>query len=133
MERVIRTKHDLLKKPVFLAGIADWLSELQSVCKNYNNKIYNSRKFTPVQASKRVIEKTAYSKLQDKRKELRAKDNLEQLVCTADIKSVCSRGDSTNWSFKNHLHLMKPYMIQFLLTEPTIYQKVIMKIKINQN
>ena len=32
-ERVIRTVRSLLKKPVFLAGNADWLSELPSVIK----------------------------------------------------------------------------------------------------
>ena len=30
-ERVIRTIRNLLKKPVFLAGNADWISELPSV------------------------------------------------------------------------------------------------------
>ena len=32
--RVIRTERNLLKKPVFEKGNADWLSELQSVIKN---------------------------------------------------------------------------------------------------
>ena len=41
-ERVIRTIRNLLKKPVFLAGNADWLSELPSVIKQYNNTIHSS-------------------------------------------------------------------------------------------
>ena len=56
-ERVIRTVRNLLKKPVFLAGNADWLSELGSVVKKYNNTIHNSTKMTPVQASKKSNEK----------------------------------------------------------------------------
>ena len=36
-ERVIRTICNLLKKPRFLAGNADWLIELPSVIKQYNN------------------------------------------------------------------------------------------------
>ena len=40
-ERVIRTIRILLGKPVFLRGNADWLSELPSVIKQYNNTIHN--------------------------------------------------------------------------------------------
>ena len=38
-ERVIRTVRNLLKKPIFLAGEASWISELSSVIKKYNNTI----------------------------------------------------------------------------------------------
>ena len=69
-ERVIRTVLNLLKKPVFLAGNADWISELPSIVKQYNNTIHHSTKMTPVQASKKVNEKIVYSNLQDKRKNL---------------------------------------------------------------
>ena len=57
-ERVIRTVRNLLKKPVFLAGNADWLSELPSVIKQYNNTIHSSIKMTPIQASKKNKSKT---------------------------------------------------------------------------
>ena len=56
-ERVIRTVRNLLKKPVFLAGNADSISELPSIIKQYNNTIHHSTKKTPVQASKKVNEK----------------------------------------------------------------------------
>ena len=56
-ERVIRTVRNLLKKPVFLAGNADWISELPSIVKQYINTIHHSTKMTPVQASKKVNEK----------------------------------------------------------------------------
>ena len=46
-----------IKKPVFLAGIADWISELRSVTKQYNNTIHHSIKMTPNQASKKSTEK----------------------------------------------------------------------------
>ena len=55
-ERVIRTLRNLLKKPVFEKGKADWLSELPSVVKKYNNTINHSIKMTPVQASKKSNE-----------------------------------------------------------------------------
>ena len=58
-ERVIRTIRNLLKKPVFLAGNADWLSELLAVVQQYNNTIHHSIKMTPSQASKKSNEKLA--------------------------------------------------------------------------
>ena len=53
-ERAIRNIRNLLKKPVFLRGKADWLYELPSVIKQYNNTIHSSTKMTPIQASKKV-------------------------------------------------------------------------------
>ena len=100
VERIIRTIRNLLKKPIFLAGNADWLSELPSVVKKYNNTIHHSIKMTPVQASKKVNEKIVYSNLRDKRDVRKPKFKLGQLVRTADIKKVFSKGDSTNYSYK---------------------------------
>ena len=59
-ERVIRTVRNLLKKPVFEKGKADWLSELPSAIKKYNNTIHHSTKMTPNQASKKVNEKKSF-------------------------------------------------------------------------
>ena len=66
-ERVIRTVRNLLKKPVFEKGRADWLSELPSVIKQYNNTIHHSIKMTPNQASKKSNERKVYTNLQDRR------------------------------------------------------------------
>ena len=99
-ERVIRTVRNLLKKPVFLAGNADWLSELPSVIKQYNNTFHHSIKMTPNQASKKSNEKAVFDNLRDDREKQKRKFQLGQLVRTADIKKVFSKGDSTNWSYK---------------------------------
>ena len=56
-ERVIRTVRNLLKKPVFEKGKADWLSELPSVIRKSNNTIHNSIKMKPIDASKKSNEK----------------------------------------------------------------------------
>ena len=98
-ERVIRTVLSFLKKPVFEKGKADWLSELTSVIRKYNNTIHNSTKMTPVQANKKANEKEVYSNLQDRRDSHQPKFKLGQLIRTADIKRVFSNGDSTNWSY----------------------------------
>ena len=49
-ERVIKTVRNLLKKPVFEKGRADWLSELPSVIKQYNNTFHHSIKMKPIDA-----------------------------------------------------------------------------------
>ena len=99
-ERVIRTIRSLLKKPVFEQGNADWISELPSVIKQYNNTIHHSIKMTPVQASKKSNEKAVFDNLRDDRQKQRPKLKLGDLVRTADIKKVFSKGDSTNYSYK---------------------------------
>ena len=99
-ERVIRTVRSLLKKPIFLAGNADWLSELPSVIKQYNNTTHHSIKMTPNQASKKSNEKKVFDNLRDDRQKQRPKYKLGQLIRTADIKRVFSKGDSTNWNYK---------------------------------
>ena len=60
VERVIRTIRNFLKKPVFLAVNAKWISELPSVNKQYRNIIHISKKMTPIQASKKPYEKEVY-------------------------------------------------------------------------
>ena len=89
-----------MKKPVFEKGNADWLSELSSVVNKYNNTIHKSIKMTPIQASKKSNERKVYYNLQDKREKQTPKYKLGQLVRTADIKRVFSKGDSTNYSYK---------------------------------
>ena len=54
---------------------------------------------TPIQASKKVNEKSVYSNLKDKREVRKPNYKLGQLVRTADIKRVFSKGDSTNYSY----------------------------------
>ena len=99
-ERVIRTSRNLLKKPVFLAGNANWLSELPAVTKQYNNTFHHSIKMTPLQATKKSIENLVYSNLKDNREFRKPKYKLGQLVRTADIERVFSKGDSTNYSYQ---------------------------------
>ena len=99
-ERVIRTIRSLLKKPIFLAGIADWLCELPSIIKQYNNTIRTSTKMSPFQASKKSNERVVFSNLQDRRIRQQPKFKLGQSVRTSDVKRVFSRRDSTNYSYK---------------------------------
>ena len=95
-----RTVRNLLKKPVFLKGNADWISELPTVIKQYNNTIHRPTKMTPNQASKKSNEKLVYPNLKDNREIQKPKYKLGQLVRTADIKRVFSKGDSIKYSYK---------------------------------
>ena len=79
---------------------ADWLSELPSVIKHYNNTIHHSTKMKTIDASKKSNEKIVHSNLQDKRKILNPKYKLGQLVRVTDNRRVFSMGDSTNYSYK---------------------------------
>ena len=55
---------------------------------------------SPIQASTKSNTKEVFSNLQDRRIKQKPKFKLGQLVRTADIKKVFSKGDSTNWSYK---------------------------------
>ena len=99
-ERVIRTLRNLLKKPVFEKGNANWLSELPSINRQNNNTIHSSTTMTPIQASKKSNEKEVYSNLLDRKVKQLPKFKVGQFVRTADIKKVLSKGDSTNYSYK---------------------------------
>ena len=91
---------NFLKKPVFLKGNGDWISELPSANKQYSDTIHHSKKMTLSQASKKEIEKKVYSNLQDRRVRQDPKYKLRQFIRTGDIERNFSKGDSTNCSYE---------------------------------
>ena len=99
-ERFNRTIRDLLKNIVFERGDANWIDVLQTITKQYNNRIHSSTKLTPIQASLKKNEGYVYKNLLDKRKKVKPKFQINDLVRTADLKKTFSKGDTTNWSYK---------------------------------
>ena len=99
-ERFNRTIRDLLKKIVFEQGDAKWIDVLPTITKQYNNRIHSSTKLTPIQASLKKNEGYVYKNLLDKRKKVKPKFQINDLVRTADLKKTFSKGDTTNWSYK---------------------------------
>ena len=99
-ERFNRTIRDLLKKIVFEQGDAKWIDILQSITKQYNNRIHSSTKQPAKDASLKKNEGYVYKNLLDKRKKIKPKYEMGDLVRTADIKKTFSKGDTTNWSYK---------------------------------
>ena len=99
-ERFNRTIRDLLKKIVFENGDANWIDILQSITKQYNNRVHSSTKLTPKDASLKKNEGFVYKNLLDKRKRISPKFQINDLFRTADLKRTFSKGDTTNWSYK---------------------------------
>ena len=99
-ERFNRTVRDLLKKIVFEQGDAKWIDILPTITKQYNNRIHSSTMLSPKDASLKKIEGFAYKNLLDKRKKVKPKYEIGDLVRTADLKRTLSKGDTTNWSYK---------------------------------
>ena len=99
-ERFNRTIRDLLKKIVFEQGDAKWIDVLPTITKEYNNRIHSSTKLTPIQASLKKNEGYVYKNLLDKRKKVKPKFQINDLVRTADLKKTFSKGDTTSWSYK---------------------------------
>ena len=90
-ERVIRTLRNLLEKPVFEKGNANWIFELPSVIIQYKNTIHHSIKMTPFQAFNKVNEKVVYNNLKDNRQIQKPKFKLRQLVGTVEIERDLAR------------------------------------------
>ena len=99
-ERFNRTIRDLLKKIVFEQGDAKWIDILPTITKQYNNKIHSSTKLSPKDASLKKNEGYVYKNLLDKRKKVKPKYEIDDIVRTADLKKTFSKGDTTNWSYK---------------------------------
>ena len=99
-ERFNRTIRDLIKKIVFEEGDGKWIDVLPKITKQYNNRIHSSIKLTPKQASLKKNEGYVYKNLLDKRKKIKPKYEINDLVRTADLKKTFSKGDTTNWSYK---------------------------------
>ena len=129
-ERFNRTIRNLLKKPVFENGDANWIDTLDSIINKYNSTIHSSTKMTPIQASKIINQKKVLNNLQDKRKKQKPKFKLGDLVRTADIDKTFSKGDTTNWSNKLYMitkvihETIPSYHIDFL---PERYNQSILK------
>ena len=99
-ERFNRTIRDLLKKIVFEKCDGNWIDVLPTITKQYNNRIHTSTKLSPKDASLKKNEGFAYKNILDKRRKIKAKYEIDDLVRTADLKRKFSKGDTTNWSYK---------------------------------
>ena len=84
-ERFNPTIRDFLKKIVFERGDANWIDVLPTITKQYNNRIYSSTKLSPKDGSLKKNEGVVYKNLLDKRKRVKPKFQINDLVRTADL------------------------------------------------
>ena len=98
-ERFNRTIRDELKRPVFEKSDGNWIDDLQTITKQYSNRIHSSTKLTPIQGSLKKNEGFVYKNLLDKRKKIKPKFQINDLNRTAYLKKTFSKGDTTNWSY----------------------------------
>ena len=99
-ERFNKTIRDLLKRPVFEKGDVNWIDVLSTITKQYTNRIHRSTKLSPKDASLKKNEGFVYENLLDKRKKIKPKFQITDLVRVADLKKTFSKGDTTNWFYK---------------------------------
>ena len=97
-ERVVRRVRNLLKKPVFEKGNADWISELPCFIKSIIIHFITLFKWHPFKLVRKWKKSVCQSPNETQQKKLKFK--LGQFVRTADITKVFVIGDSKNWSYK---------------------------------
>ena len=73
---------------------------MQTITKQYNNRIHSSTKLSPKDAPLKKNEGFVYRSLLDKRSKIKPKYELGDLVRTADLTKTFSKGVTTNWSYK---------------------------------
>ena len=98
-ERFNRTIRDLFKQPVFERD-GNWVDKLPAIKKQYNKRIHSSTKLSPIEGSSKTNEGFVYQNLSDKRKKIKPKYKIHNLVRTAVLTKMFSTGDSTNWSYR---------------------------------
>ena len=99
-ERFNRTIKDLLKRPVFEKGDGNWINILPTITKQHNKRTHTSTHLSPKDASLKKNEGFVYKNLLDKRKKIKPKFQVNDLVRTAHLMKTFSKGDTANWSFK---------------------------------
>ena len=85
---------------------------------------------TPIQASLRKNEGYVYKNLLDKRKKIKPRYEIGDLVRTADLKRTFSKGDTTNWSYKLYkiIEIINDTIPSYLLDNlPERYKESLLK------
>ena len=98
--------------------------------KQYNIRIHSSTKLTPIQASLKKNEIYVYKNLLDKRKNMKPKYEIGDLVRTANLKKTFSKGDTTSCSYKLYIitEIIKDRLPSFRLDNlPERYKEALLK------
>ena len=82
----MRAIRDLLIKPVFQKRDGNWIDVLPTIPKQKNNRKHTTFKLPPIQASLKKNEAFVYESFLDKRKKVKPKFQVNDIVRTADLK-----------------------------------------------
>ena len=91
---------ELLRRANFQKAAGTWNDELPTIAKQYSNRKHSSSNITPIQGSSEKNEVYVQKSLLDKRKKIKAKVHVCNLVRVADLKRGFSKTDTTNWFYK---------------------------------
>ena len=91
---------NLPKEFVFGRGDANWIDALPTLTKQCNNRIHSSTKLYRIQISLKKDEGFVCNKFSDKRKKVKPKFQVNDLVRTSVLRRTFPKGDTTNWSYK---------------------------------
>ena len=69
------------------------------ITKQNNNRVQSPTKLTPIKASLKKNEGFVYHNLVDKRRKIKPKYKIHNLVRTADLKKTFSESATTNWLY----------------------------------
>ena len=89
-KRFNRTIRDLLKKPFFEKVRATWANVLATITKLYESSIHSSTKLTIIQDPSNLNKRDGYQNLLDKRKRVKAKYKIHDLVRAVDSRETIS-------------------------------------------
>ena len=98
-ERCNRTLRDLLKQTVIEKRDGSWIDILPTKTKQYNKRIHTTNNIKPIQSSVKNNEGYVYNILIEKRKKIKPRFQVNDLVRTAHLKKTFSNGDTTNWFY----------------------------------
>ena len=72
---------------------------LPTITKQSNEKVRSSTKLTPIKGSLKKNAGFAYNNLLNKRKNVKPKFQVHDLVRVGDLRKMFAKGDTTNWSY----------------------------------
>ena len=98
-ERFWKIIRSLLKNLFLKKGEGNWIDVLPKISKQCNIRVHTSTKLTPIQASLKKNEGYVYKNIIEKRKRVKPKFPVNDVVRTADSERTFSKRDTTSWSY----------------------------------
>ena len=115
-----------LKSRYFEKGESNWIDVLPMITKRFINRIHSSTKLFPIEGSLKENEGFVYKNLVDKRKKIKPKFQVNDLVRVFDLEKR-SQKEIQLIGLTFYIQLQKLLLIQYRVITLIIYQEDIMK------